>query len=177
MKEKIDVYDYSEHIMKMMPRGILLNTNGDKFNSIVIGGGSLGTMWNLPTFAVYIREGRYTKPQLDKTGEFTVSIPLDKPTAKITRVCGALSGRDVDKAKEAGLTLAEPEVIHTPGVAEYPLTLECRVIYAQKLELPLLPEDIRTKMYPQDVDSTAPMENRDPHTFYVGEIVAAYILR
>ena len=36
MKEKINVFDYSEQIMKALRRGILLNTNGDKFNSMVI---------------------------------------------------------------------------------------------------------------------------------------------
>jgi len=36
MKEKINVFDYSEQIMKALCRGILLNTNGDKFNSMVI---------------------------------------------------------------------------------------------------------------------------------------------
>ena len=41
MKEKINVFDYSEQIMKALRRGILLNTNGDKFNSMVISWGAL----------------------------------------------------------------------------------------------------------------------------------------
>ena len=32
-------------------------------------------------------------------------------------------------------------------------------------------------MYPQDVDGTWPMANRDFHTMYVGEIVDAYVIR
>ena len=39
------------------------------------------------------------------------------------------------------------------------------------------PEDIREKTYPQDVDGTYPMANRDFHTMYVGEIVDAYIIK
>jgi hypothetical protein len=31
-------------------------------------------------------------------------------------------------------------------------------------------------MYPQDVDGSYPMANRDFHTMYVGEIVDAYII-
>ena len=31
----------------------------------------------LPTFLVYVRQSRYTKGQLDKTGEFPMSVPLD----------------------------------------------------------------------------------------------------
>ena len=177
MKEKINVSDYAQHIQEALPRGILLNTMGDKFNAMVIGWGHLGVIWGRRTFVVYVREGRYTKPQLDKTGEFTISIPLEGPDGVINRVCGSLSGRDVDKVKEAGLTLAEPSVIRTPGILEYPITLECRVLYSQELDLDAIPEDIRQRSYPRDVDGSFPMANRDVHTVYVGEIVDAYILR
>ena len=94
MKEQINVFDYSEQIMKALRRGILLNTNGDKFNSMVISWGHFGVIWGEPTFVVYVREHRYTKSQLDKTMEFTLSIPLDKPDPLIHKVCGSLSGRD-----------------------------------------------------------------------------------
>ena len=177
MKESIKVYDYAQHITEALKRGVLLNTNGDKFNSMVIGWGHLGTVWSIDTFIVYVREGRYTKSQLDKTREFTVSIPLDKPDPAIARICGSQSGRDIDKASAAHLTLAEPVVIHSPGVKEYPLTLECRVLYAQPQDLSLIPEKIRETMYPQHVPSTDPMANRDAHTMYIGQIVSAYILR
>lgn len=177
MKEKIDLTEYAGKITEALCRGVLLNTSGDKFNSMVIGWGALGRVWNLPAFTVYVREGRYTRAQLDKTGEFTVSIPLGAPDPAISRVCGSLSGRDVDKAAEAGLTLEPPEAIRTPGVREYPLTLECKVLYAQKQELSAIPEEIRAVMYPQDVDGTEPMANRDAHTAYIGQIVAAYLIR
>ncbi len=177
MKEKINVTDYANIITEMLPKGILLNTNGDKFNSMVIGWGNLGTLWGRPTFLVYVRQSRYTKGQLDKTGEFTISAPLDKTVPKITKVCGSMSGREIDKQVEAGLTLEEPEVNHTPGVKEYPLTLECKVLYAQDQDLSKIPEDIREKMYPQDVPGTEPMANRDFHTMYVGEIVDAYLIK
>lgn len=177
MKEKIEVKQYTEKITEALPRGILLNTNGDKFNSMVIGWGAVGTVWSVPAFTVYVREGRYTKAQLDKTGEFTISIPLESPDPKINRVCGSLSGRDIDKAVEAKLTLEPPETIHTPGVREYPITLECRVLYAQEQELSRIPWEIRERMYPQNVEGTAPMANRDAHTMYIGQIVDAYIIR
>ena len=176
MKRKIDVFDYSEQIMKALRKGILLNTHGDKFNSMVISWGHFGIIWGRPTFAVYVRENRYTKAQLDKTGEFTISIPLHQPDPHIQKICGMQSGRNIDKAKEAGLTLAEPATNHTPAVAEYPMTLECKVLYTQKQDLSLLPESIRKADYPADVDGTAPLANRDPHTVYIGEIVDAYIL-
>lgn len=177
MKEAIQVFDYAEQITKAFQKGILLNTNGEKFNSMVIGWGHLGILWGKKTFVVYVREGRYTKAQLDRTQEFTISVPLGEADPKITKICGMQSGRNIDKRDVAGLDLEEPEVIRTPGVRAYPLTLECKVLYQQRQDLSALPEAIRTQMYPQDVDSTAPLANRDAHTMYVGEIVSAYIIR
>ncbi len=144
---------------------------------MVIGWGGLGTVWGKPAFTVYVREHRYTKAQLDATGEFTVSIPMEGVIPSIVKICGWQSGYDIDKEPAAHLTLEEPEVIHVPGIKEYPLTLECKVLYSQKQDLEKIPEDIRAKMYPQDVDGTYCMANRDAHTAYIGEIVAAYIIR
>ncbi len=177
IKEKIDPMEYAGHIMKALPRGILLNTCGDKFNSMVIGWGHLGVIWSGPTFVIYVREGRYTRTQLDKTGEFTISIPKEKPDPVINRVCGYQSGRNVDKGKEARLTLVDAETVRTPAVAEYPLTMECKVLYSQKQILTDIPESIRLKSYPQDVDGTYPMANRDAHVAYIGQITNAYIIR
>ena len=177
MKERIDVTEYANLITKALPKGILLNTNGDKFNAMVIGWGHLGTLWSVPTFHVYVRQSRYTKGQLDKTGEFTVSVPLEGTVPAIAKICGSLSGYNVDKVKEAGLTLEEPEKNHTPGIREYPLTIECKILYAQDQDLQKIPEDIRERMYPQDVPGTHPMANRDCHTMYVGQILDAYIIR
>ena len=175
--EKINITNYANLITEALPKGILLNTNGDKFNSMVIGWGHIGTLWGRPTFHVYVRQGRYTKGQLDKTGEFTVSIPLEKPDASINKICGWQSGHNIDKVKDAGLELEDAETISTPGVKQYPLTIECRVLYAQDQDLSKIPEDIREKTYPQDVHGRYPMANRDYHTMYVGEIVDAYIIR
>ena len=58
MKEKVNVTDYANLITKALPKGILLNTNAEKFNSMVIGWGHLGTLWGKPTFHVYVRQGK-----------------------------------------------------------------------------------------------------------------------
>lgn len=51
------------------------------------------------------------------------------------------------------------------------------MLYAQDQDLSRIPEDIRSRMYSQDVDGTYPMANRDCHTMYVREIVDACIIR
>ena len=177
MKENIKVAEYANRIVSALPKGVLLNTNGDKFNAMVIGWGHLGVLWGKPTFHVYVRQGRYTKGQLDRTGEFTISVPLDKIDPAINRICGGQSGFNIDKVKEAGLILEEARTIQTPGIKQYPLTLECKILYAQDQDLSRIPQEICDRMYPQDVPGTNPMANRDFHTMYVGEIVDAYIIK
>lgn len=177
MKEKINITDYAQKITEALPKGILLNTKDKKFNSMVIGWGALGTVWGKPAFTIYVREHRYTKAQLDNSDGFTISVPLDRPDPTITKICGTLSGHNVDKMAKAHLTLEDPEVIDVPGIREYPLTLECKILYAQEQDLSKIPADIREKMYPQDVDGSDTGANRDAHTAYIGEIVAAYIIR
>ena len=177
MNQPIQITDYANHIAAALPKGILLNTQGERFNAMVIGWGALGTVWGRPAFTVYVRESRYTRKLLDETGEFTISVPLENPDPEINRVCGTLSGRDTDKAAAAHLTLEPPKVIHTPGVREYPLTLECKVLYSQKQDLERIPEAIRARMYPPNVPETHPGSNRSPHIAYIGEIVAAYIIQ
>ncbi len=166
MKEKINVFDYAETISKALRPGILLNSNGDKFNSMVIGWGHLGVVWGIDTFCVYVRQSRYTKSQLDKTGEFTLSVPLNGADPEITRICGTLSGRDIDKADY--VTLVEAQTNHTPGIKEYPLTIECEIIYAQDQDLSKIPESVVSRHYSGEDDF---------HTMYIGKIVDAYIIK
>ncbi len=177
MKERINLALCAERINAALTKGILLNTNGDKFNSMVIGWGALGVVWGVSAFTVYVREHRYTKAQLDKTGEFSISIPAGDPDPAITRICGMTSGNNIDKVQAAGMTLEPPELIGVPGVKEYPITLECRILYSQEQDLARIPDDIRRKMYPQDIDGSDPMANRDAHTMYIGRIVAAYVIK
>lgn len=175
-KRNIKIEDYANDIVKALPKGILLTTKADKVNSMVIGWGTIGTNWVKPVFAVYVREGRYTKGQLDKNPEFTINIPVGDYDKKIIGICGGNSGRDIDKVKEAGLTLVESDNISVPAIKEFPLTLECRVMYVQKQDLSALSEEINRDLYPQDIDGTAVGANRDAHVTYYGEIVDAYII-
>ena len=176
-KRMIDVNEYAGEIIKALRTGVLLTTKaGTKVNSMVIGWGTLGVNWSLPVFAVYVRDGRFTREQLDRNPEFTINVPAGPADRNVISICGGKSGRDIDKIREAGLTLAEPLAVSVPGIREFPLTLECRVIYRQVQDLPALDPEICRKHYPQDVDSSAPGSNRDPHVTYFGEILSAYII-
>lgn len=176
-KKKIEVFDYTKEILAALPKGILLNTKaGDKVNSMVIGWGSIGIEWGSPIFTAYVREGRYTMSLLKENPEFTISIPLEGAfDADIIKTCSVKSGREIDKIKEAGLSLEEPEVISVPGLREFALTLECKLVLTSEQELSKMDPSL-AKWYPQDVPSSSTGSNKDTHIALSGEIVAAYII-
>ena len=172
MKKQVNPFDYAGEICKALPKGILITTkNGDFVNSMTIGWGHIGIEWSKPIFVAYVRESRHTKTMLENHGEFTVNVPVDNVDSNILAVCGRKSGRDMDKIKELGLHLVESDVVSVPGIAELPLTLECKVIYKQKQDLSAIPEDILNRYYPADETGF-----QDYHYAYYGEIVNAYLI-
>ena len=177
-RKKIELADCMNEALINLPHGILLTSKANgKVNSMVIGWGTPGILWGKPVFMAYVRTGRYTRELLDANPEFTINIPTDNIDSKIIQVCGYQSGRSIDKIKEAGLTLAEPEIISVPAIKELPLTLECRVLYRQVQDLNLLNNiKLKNALYPEDVDSSNPRANRDAHVMYVGEILSSYIV-
>ena len=167
MKEFIDAFDYAGHICKAMKRGILLTTSdAGKVNTMTIGWGTLGIEWGKPIFVAYVRESRYTREFLDKTGEFTINIPLEEVNSAIISHCGKYSGRDHDKIADLGLTLEQPVKISVPGIRQLPLTLECKVLFRNIQDERTLPEPLRSRYYPGEI--------ADNHIAYYAEIVCAY---
>lgn len=178
MKQEIQVFDYVGDILKALKTGVLVTTRtGEKVNSMTISWGMLGIEWGKPIFTVFVRKSRFTKEQLDRSGEFTINVPLGDVDKNILAVCGTRSGRDTDKIAQLGLTLEEPNAISAPGIRELPLTLECKVIYKQTQDPAAITPENAERYYPQNVPSTFHGANRDYHTAYYGEIVSAYIIR
>lgn len=172
MKKPIDVFEYAGHICSAMPKGVLLTTSaGGKVNTMTIGWGHVGIEWGKPIFVAYVRESRYSKSILEENGEFTVNVPLADCNKAVLGYCGTKSGRDCDKIHDMSLTLEEPVSISVPGIKEFPITLECRVIYKQKQDLNALPASVLDRYYPE-----TPEGSRDYHIAYYGEIVGSYLI-
>ena len=130
-----------------------------------------GIEWGRPIFVAYVRESRFTKEYLEKTGEFTVNIPLTDCDKNILACCGTKSGRDMDKFAELGLTEETPETISVPGIRELPLTLECKVIYKQDQDPTAIAKENDDRYYAKGTANEG-----DYHTAYYGQILAAYII-
>lgn len=153
--------EFTTEVFSLFDRKWALVTAGtiDGFNTMTIGWGGLGTLWSRPVATVYVRTSRYTHEFMDKNGYFTVSFfPEDKK--KILGVLGTKSGRDMDKMHDSGLTPVKAGESVTFAEAE--LTLVCRKLYMQRLELDRIPADIVERFYSKD----------DPHDMYVGEVVS-----
>lgn len=177
MKREIDVFEHTAEIMDALRKGILLTTKADgRVNTMAISWGMFGIEWSKPTFMAVIREHRFTREMLDKNPEFTLNLPVGTLDQKILGFCGSKSGRDVDKIDALHLTLEPSECISVPGIREFPLTLECKVVYQQLQDANALTPETLAAFYPQDVDSSASGPNRDLHIAYYGEIVKAYII-
>ena len=61
-KRKIDIRDCAGDIISALRPGILLTTKvADKVNSMTIGWGTIGIIWERPVFAAYVRQQRYSR--------------------------------------------------------------------------------------------------------------------
>ena len=96
-----------------------------------------------PAVSVSLREATYTFANIVDRKAFTVSVPSAHQARQVDFL-GMASGRDVDKFAEAGLTATRSELVDAPYVAEFALSLECRLLHSLKIGL---------------------------HTLFVGEIV------
>ena len=144
--------------------GVFLNTAGDMPNTMTIGWAYMGVSWRKNIFIAMVRPQRHTYELMEKTGEFTVSVPTVNPLRAELGFAGTASGWDVNKFDGHGLTAAPARQVNAPIVGECGLHLECRVVSRQKLSGEHMDEAIRSHAYPGD----------DYHMLYFGEVIACY---
>ncbi len=133
----------------------------ERCNTMTASWGGLGVLWGAPMATAYIRPQRYTKEFVDEGEYFTLSFFSEDYRPQLN-LCGTKSGRDIDKVKECGFTVAAGAG-NAPYFEQAELVLVCR----KRMEMPMdpaaVPEDVKEKCYP----------GRDYHTMYWGEIVEA----
>ncbi|MBR2916539.1 MAG: flavin reductase family protein [Clostridia bacterium] len=152
-------------ILSYLKKGAFLTTkHNDKVNTMTISWGNIGIEWNEDVFITMVRDSRFTKTALDKTGEFSVTIPLDDSMKKELAFCGSRSGRDVDKIEECGFELTDGKSIDVPAIKCHSLVIECKVLYAQRMEEAIMTPEFKEKFY----------SSGDIHTLYHGKITQIY---
>lgn len=152
--------EFTTDILSVFDKKWALLTAGteDNFNTMTISWGGLGTLWGKPVATVYVRTSRYTHDFMDSNGYFTVSF-YSEECRKVLGVLGSKSGREIDKMNESGLTPVK--VGDSMSFQEAEVTLVCKKLFKQQLDVANIPKDVAKAMY----------EGQAPHDMYIGEIV------
>lgn len=142
---------------------VLTSGTKEKFNSMTISWGGLGTIWNKPVVTVYVKPIRYTYEFMENNRYFTISF-YDEKYRKDLSILGTKSGRDLDKIASTNLT---PEFLEkSVSFKEAKLTIVCKKIYFQDLDI----KNIDTSSILQsEVDRFYKTE--PAHRMYIGEVI------
>lgn len=100
-----------------------------------------------PSVMVGIRPENFTYELITEYREFGINIPTSEQL-ETARICGSVSGREVDKYEKAGVTPTKGQVISSYLITECPVSLECKVVHEVDYE--------------------------GSHRWFIGKIVAAY---
>ncbi|OUN10488.1 flavin reductase family protein [Flavonifractor sp. An9] len=161
MFEKIDPKALDQNVFSLIGDQWMLITAGtkDQCNTMTASWGGLGVLWGKPVATVYIRPQRYTLEFVEREDTFTLCF-FGEEYRKALALCGSKSGRDMDKVKECGFTVATAE--GAPYFEEADLVLVCKKSYWQDMDpTHFLDGEIDSKWYPE----------KDYHRIFIGEIL------
>ena len=120
----------------------------ERCNTMTASWGGLGVLWGAPMATAYIRPQRYTKQFVDENEYFTLSFFSENYRPQLN-LCGTKSGRDMDKVKECGFTVAEGAG-NAPYFEQAELVLVCRKRMAMPMDADAMPVDVKDKWYKGD---------------------------
>lgn len=130
----------------------------DRFNTMTISWGGLGTLWNKPVVTVYVKPIRYTYEFMEENEYFTISF-YGEEYRKDLGILGSKSGRELDKIS---LTRLTPDFLeHAISFKEAQLTIVCKKIYFQDLDISRVPSHAKERFY----------RDEPIHRMYIGEVV------
>lgn len=162
--QKADVKELDMNPFKMIGDDwmVVAAEKDGKVNAMTASWGGAGVLWGKNVVTVYIRPQRYTKEFVDTNDTFTLSF-FGGEYKKELGYLGKVSGRDEDKIKSVDF---HTEMIEgAPAFGESRLVLVCRKMYEDSIKPELFKDsEIDTKWYPE----------KDYHTMYIAEIIAAY---
>ena len=155
----------ADALMAQISQGAFLTVKaGEEINTMTIGWATIGFIWKKKVFMVAVRNSRHTFSLLEKTDNFTVTVPTaGEEYRKALALCGTKSGRDLDKFAECRLGQRPGRISQSPIVDIPARHYECAIIYKSAMDPAFLHEDL-AGLYPQ----------HDYHTLYFGEILACY---
>lgn len=145
--------------------GTLLVTGTDsRANPMTIGWATLGVIWGKPILTVLVRPSRHSFDLIETEPYFSVNVLDVESFRDRLAYCGTKSGRDEDKAVNAGITLQKGHVIPVSIIPQAQLVYECSVVHKTSVIDADLHSDIRNRFYKQG----------DFHRIYHGEVLGAW---
>lgn len=162
--QKVEVKELQLNPFKMIGDDWMLISAGKdgRVNTMTASWGGAGVLWGKSVVTAYIRPQRYTKEFVDAQEIFTLSF-FGGGYKKELDYLGKISGRDEDKIKTVDFHLEDLE--GAPAFAESQLVLVCKKLYEDTIKPELFKEqEIDTRWYPE----------KDYHTMYIAEVIAAY---
>ena len=155
----IDVIEFNPFVKFGQEWAALTTQAGDKINTMTVSWGGVGVCWGKNVATVYVRQSRYSKELMD-AGEFFSITFFEKHFHRSLQYLGAVSGRQEDKFKGAGLTVNRH--LSIPFVDEGNFVILCRKLSATLIE----PGDFTDPKIEPDYYGKG-----DMHTMYIGEIM------
>jgi flavin reductase (DIM6/NTAB) family NADH-FMN oxidoreductase RutF len=138
------------------------------WNTMTASWGGFGVLWRKDVAFMFIRPGRHTRSFADANSLFTLSF-FDKKYHPALAFCGENSGRERDKAAQAGLNpivfgnnIAGGRAAGAVGFKEASDIVICRKIYTHDID--------PANFLDPSIGSNYP--NSDYHRMYVGEVMA-----
>lgn len=163
MKERNSLTQ-ADQLMEQIKKGAFLTVKADDaVNTMTIGWATIGFIWQRPVLMIAVRDSRHTFTLLEKTDNFSVTIPNDDAYAKALMFCGTKSGRDFDKFSQCNLRQKQAVHIKSPIIDIAGVHYECKIVYKSAMDKAFLDPALE-KLYPK----------KDYHTLYFGEILACY---
>lgn len=161
--KQCDPFAVSQTLMTRIQKGAFLTVRaGEALNTMTIGWGLIGFIWQRPVFMAAVRDSRHTFTIIEKASDFTVSVPT-AGMKEALMFCGTKSGRDVDKFKACNLVTMAGQQTISPALKLSGIHLECLIRFKAPMNPALLDKALE-ELYPA----------KDYHTLYFGEIVACY---
>ena len=156
MKKGLGGYVVKEEVKEVIaallhPRPVVLVTCIDKQGRSNI----VSVAWNMPVshhpplLVISVSPKRFSHKLLKETEEFVVNVPPYELMNEV-EFCGSVSGKQVDKFKESGLTPKPARMVKPPIIEECLAHLECKIV---------------NKVQAGD------------HTLFIGEVLTAYVNR
>ncbi|MDR0664852.1 MAG: flavin reductase [Helicobacteraceae bacterium] len=141
---------------------LIAAANADNYNAMTASWGLIGYLWQKPVAVCFVRPQRFTRSFIDNSAYFTLSFFAKDTKARVHKVFGSESGRDIDKAAKANI---QPIVFGEGaiGFEEASETIACKKIYFDDFD----PKNFLDRSIDELYDS-------DYHRFYIGEIVKFY---